>query len=119
MAKKELLFVSAQACSALTVAVRGCDRNFVHPPSFCGRAVPFRSGTNRIRLLSEIAASLRAGVRFWSTPGISFSDACGMSYPLVGEATGVGDCDVQPGPSNFLRASSTAAPLRRALYCPS
>jgi hypothetical protein len=59
----------------LTVEVSEIGMNLSHPPIFCGSAMPFRSGTNRIRLLSEIAASFRAGVRFWSTPGMSFRDA--------------------------------------------
>src|SRR5882757_3707769 len=64
-----------------------------------------------------IAAVFSAGVRFTSTEGRSVSGACGTSYPLVGEATGVGDMDVQPGPANFLRVSSAIAVARWRSYC--
>jgi len=37
-----------------------------------------------------------------------------MAYPLVGVATVAGLCEDHPAASNFLRASSTMALLRRA-----
>ena len=74
----EVLLMSSHAHRARTVEPIWLGKNFVQPPSFWTRPIPFRSGMNRTRLVLEIAASLSARVLFWSTPGTSFRELWGM-----------------------------------------